>query len=45
MNNPVDRYHHKLYSLLPKTPVLDPRKRGKKLTYLEQLEEYSFAVK
>lgn len=43
--NPQDHYFKKMFALLPRTPVLNPKKKRKKLTYLEQLEEHSFAVK
>lgn len=41
---PVDIYHKKLYSMLPKTPLLAPNIKKKKLTHVEKLEEHSFAV-
>ena len=44
-SNPVDDYHRKLYTLMPKTPLLTMKKRKKHLTYLEQLEEHTFSVK
>ena len=43
--NPVDEYHQKMVALLPKTQVLSQRRKRKKLTHLEQLEEHSFSVK
>ncbi|XP_013405388.1 uncharacterized protein LOC106170172 [Lingula anatina] len=45
MNNPVDVYAKKLYTMLPKTPILNPKRRQRKLTHLEQLEQHSFSVK
>ncbi|CAB3994118.1 partial [Paramuricea clavata] len=46
LNNPVDTYHKKLYTMLPKTPLLS-RRAGKKrkLTHLEELEQHTFSVK
>ncbi|EDO30431.1 predicted protein, partial [Nematostella vectensis] len=44
-NNPVDIYAKKMFTLLPKTPVLTKRRRKKKLTHLEELDEHSFSVK
>ncbi|CAD5113719.1 DgyrCDS2883 [Dimorphilus gyrociliatus] len=43
--NPQDHYFKKYFALLPRTPILNPKKKRKKLTYLEQLEEHSIAVK
>ncbi|VDI72896.1 Hypothetical predicted protein [Mytilus galloprovincialis] len=43
-SKPVDLYHKKLYSMLPKTPLLAPNMKKKKLTHVEELEEHSFAV-
>ncbi|KAJ8321997.1 hypothetical protein KUTeg_000468 [Tegillarca granosa] len=42
--NPVDIYHNKLYTMLPKTHILTPAKNKKQLTRVEQLEQHSFAV-
>ena len=44
LNNPADVYHKKLYSMLPKTPILEPSVTRKKLTHVEELEKHSFAV-
>lgn len=44
-HNPVDEYHKKLYSLLPKTAILTQRRKKRKLTHLEQLEEHNFHVR
>ena len=43
--DPVDEYHKKMFALLPKTGVLTERRKRKKLTHLEQLDEHSFSVK
>lgn len=42
--NPVDVYHDKLYSVLPKTAVTEPTYTVKKLTHLEELEKHTFSV-
>ncbi|XP_035658803.1 uncharacterized protein LOC118404007 isoform X1 [Branchiostoma floridae] len=44
LNNPSDVYARKLYTMLPKTPLLSKRRRKKRLTYLEQLAQHTFAV-
>ncbi|XP_046362564.2 uncharacterized protein LOC124139499 [Haliotis rufescens] len=44
LNNPTDMYYRKMFSLLPKTPVLAPRNKKKKLTHVEQLEQHTFRV-
>ncbi|XP_028404973.1 uncharacterized protein LOC114527499 isoform X2 [Dendronephthya gigantea] len=46
LNNPVDTYHKKLYTMLPKTPLLS-RRTGKKrkMTHLEELEQHTYSVK
>ncbi len=44
-SNPQDIYYKKLFELLPKTPLLTRKKKRKRLTYLEELEEHKFAVK
>ena len=43
--NAVDDYHKKLYALLPRTALLTNRRRRKRLTYIEELEEHNFSVK
>ncbi|KAL3889356.1 hypothetical protein ACJMK2_001700 [Sinanodonta woodiana] len=44
MQNPMDLYHDKLFSLLPKTSITDPPKHKKTLTHVEELETHVFAV-
>ncbi|XP_077989963.1 uncharacterized protein LOC144444426 [Glandiceps talaboti] len=44
MNNPMDVYTKKLFSMLPKTAVLNKRKKRRKLTHLEELDTHTFAV-
>ncbi|ELU11189.1 hypothetical protein CAPTEDRAFT_202332 [Capitella teleta] len=42
---PVEAYHRRLFSLLPKTPIINKqRKKRKKLTHLEELDHHSFSV-
>ncbi|XP_064652604.1 uncharacterized protein LOC135503146 [Lineus longissimus] len=45
LNNPVDVYHKKFYSLLPKTPLMTTKKPKRKMTHLEELEQHTFSVK
>ena len=46
LNNPVDVYAKKVYTMMPKTQMLTRKnKRKKKLTHLEQLDEHAFIVK
>lgn len=42
--NPVDAYHDKLFSILPKTAIVEPHYTPKKLTHLEELEKHSYSV-
>lgn len=44
LNNPVEVYHNKLYSMLPHTHILQPPANRKKLTHVEELEQHSFTV-
>ncbi|KAK3743337.1 hypothetical protein QZH41_013912, partial [Actinostola sp. cb2023] len=44
-NNPVDVYAKKMFTMLPKTALLTRRKKKKKLTHTEELEQHSFSVK
>ncbi|XP_041361349.1 uncharacterized protein LOC121377431 [Gigantopelta aegis] len=44
LTNPADVYYRRMYSMLPKTELLVPQKKRKKLTHLEQLEKFSFGV-
>ncbi|XP_033640408.1 uncharacterized protein LOC117300735 [Asterias rubens] len=44
MNPPATDYMRRLYTMLPKTGLLNPRRKKKKLTYLEQLDTHGFAV-
>ncbi|XP_019628555.1 PREDICTED: uncharacterized protein LOC109473086 [Branchiostoma belcheri] len=44
LNNPSDVYARKLYTMLPKTPLLSKRRKKKRLTHLEQLAQHTFAV-
>lgn len=44
LNNPVEVYHNKLYSLLPRTHILQPPANRKKLTHVEELEQHSYTV-
>ncbi|XP_070533195.1 uncharacterized protein [Ptychodera flava] len=44
VNNPMDVYTKKLYSMLPKTALLNQRKKRRKLTHLEELDQHTFAV-
>lgn len=37
-------YMHRLYTMLPKTALLNQKKKRKKLTHLEELDTHSFAV-
>ena len=46
LHDPIDTYHKKLFSLLPKRPIINQqRRKRKKLTHLEQLDEHSFSVR
>ena len=42
--NPVDAYHDKLFSILPKTAIVEPHYTPKKLTHLEELEKHTYSV-
>ncbi|XP_045180354.2 uncharacterized protein LOC123539694 isoform X3 [Mercenaria mercenaria] len=42
--NPVDAYHDKLYTVLPKTSITEPNYTVKKLTHLEELEKHTMSV-
>lgn len=44
LNNPVEVYHNKLYSMLPRTHILQPPANRKKLTHVEELEQHSYTV-
>ncbi|XP_022101493.1 uncharacterized protein LOC110985071 [Acanthaster planci] len=44
MNPPATDYMRRLYTMLPKTGLLSPQRRKKKLTYLEELDTHTFAV-
>ncbi|ESO86001.1 hypothetical protein LOTGIDRAFT_235599 [Lottia gigantea] len=44
LNNPADEYFKRMYTMLPRTSVLAPRLKKKKLTHVEELEEHSFSV-
>ena len=41
----MDEYNRKMFALVPKTNVLNERRKRKKLTHVEQLDEHSFSVK
>ncbi|KAH3752765.1 hypothetical protein DPMN_187391, partial [Dreissena polymorpha] len=42
--NPVDAYHDKLFSILPKTAITEPTYSPRKRTHLEELEQHTFSV-
>ncbi|KAL4218371.1 Orofacial cleft 1 candidate [Mactra antiquata] len=42
--NPIDAYHEKLFTILPKTAITEPSYEIKKLTHLEELERHTFSV-
>ncbi|CAH3160843.1 unnamed protein product [Porites lobata] len=44
LNNPVDVHAKKMFTMLPKTPLMTRKKKRKKLTHLEELEEHTFTV-
>ncbi|XP_038052469.1 uncharacterized protein LOC119725181 [Patiria miniata] len=44
MNPPATDYMRRLYTMLPKTGLLSPLRKKKKLTYLEELDTHTFAV-
>lgn len=44
LNNPVDIHAKKMFTMLPKTPLMTRKTKRKKLTHLEELEEHSFTV-
>lgn len=44
-NTPSDVYAKKIYTMMPKTPLLAKQKVKKKLTHLEELNTHSFTVK
>lgn len=44
-NTPSDVYAKKVYTMMPKTPLLTKQKVKKKLTHLEELNTHGFTVK
>ena len=44
-NNPADVYARKMFTLMPKTPLLSMKQRKKKVTHLEELDTHSFEVR
>lgn len=44
LNNPVDVHAKKIFTMLPKTPLMTRKKKKKRLTHLEELEEHTFTV-
>lgn len=44
-NTPSDIYARKMFTLMPKTPLLSKEKSKKKLSHLEQLDRHSYCVK
>ncbi|KAK7091940.1 uncharacterized protein [Littorina saxatilis] len=44
LNNPADAYYKRMFTMLPRTSLLAPEKKHRKLTHLEELEQHSFSV-
>ena len=45
LNNPVDVYTKKLYSVLPKSTRTSKKRQKKKQTYAEELQQHTASVK
>lgn len=44
LNNPADAYYKHMFTMLPRTRLLAPEKKQRKLTHLEELEQHTLSV-